>query len=128
MDCKQENLILHDRIPFDETIPLMADAKIVLNVMPWFKSGVHDRVYSAMLNQSVSLTDSSEFLDRTLTDGKEALLFSLEHLEELPAKVKKYLDNPQELQRIASRGYEYAKDTQTWQYRAEQLMELMEQK
>ena len=39
LDCKQENLIIHDRIPFDETIPLMADARIVLNVMPWFKSG-----------------------------------------------------------------------------------------
>ncbi len=128
LDCKQENLILHDRIPFDETIPLMADARIVLNVMPWFKSGVHDRVYSAMLNQSVCLTDGSEYVDRTLTDGKEALIYSLEQLEELPQKVKKYLQNPEEMKRIAQRGYEYAQDTQTWQYRAGQLMELMEQK
>ena len=106
----------------------MADARIVLNVMPWFKSGVHDRVYSAMLNQSVCLTDGSEYVDRTLTDGKEALIYSLEQLEELPQKVKKYLQNPEEMKRIAQRGYEYAQDTQTWQCRAVQLMELMEQK
>ena len=126
LDCKQENLIIHDRIPFDETIPLIADSKMVLNVMPWFKSGVHDRVYSAMLNQCVCLTDSSEYLNRTLTDGREALLYSLDHLEELPGKVRRYLQDPGELKAIAKRGYEYAKDTQTWQYRARQLAQIIE--
>ena len=126
LDCKQENLIIHDRIPFDETIPLIADSKMVLNVMPWFKSGVHDRVYSAMLNQCVCLTDSSEYLNRTLTDGREALLYSLDHLEELPGKVRRYLQDPGELKAIAKRCYEYAKDTQTWQYRARQLAQIIE--
>ena len=118
LDCKQENLILHDRIPFDETIPLIADAKIVLNVMPWFKSGVHDRVYSAMLNESVCLTDGSEFVARTLTDGREALIYSLEQLQELPGKVRRYLRRPEELRKIAAGGYAYAKETQTWNHRA----------
>lgn len=126
LDCKQENLILHDRIPFDETIPLTADARIVLNVMPWFKSGVHDRVYSAMLNGCVSLTDGSEYLDRTLRDGAQAIFYSLKELEQLPAKIKKYLQEPERLQQIARQGYEYAKITQTWQYRAKQLAEIME--
>lgn len=126
LDCKQENLIIHDRIPFDETIPLIADARIVLNVMPWFKSGVHDRVYSAMLNECVCLTDSSEYMDRTLEDGRNVLLFSLEKLEELPGKVQEYLQRPGELRQIARAGYEYAKNTQTWKCRAEQLIEIME--
>ena len=126
LDCKQENLILHDRIPFDETIPLIADAKIVLNVMPWFKSGVHDRVYSAMLNESVCLTDGSEFIARTLTDGQEALIYSLEQLQELPGKVRRYLRQPEELRKIAAGGYAYAKETQTWKHRAVQLAEIME--
>ncbi len=122
LDCKQENLVLHARIPFDETIPLIADAKVTLNVMPWFKSGVHDRVYTAMLNQSVCLTDGSEYVDRTLSDGREAIFYSLDHLEELPEKVKHYLARPEGLQEIAARGYGYAKNTQTWQCRAKQLV------
>lgn len=128
LDCKQESLILHERIPFDETIPLIADAKIVLNVMPWFKSGVHDRVYSAMLNESVCLTDGSKFVARTLTDGREALIYSLEQLQELPGKVQHYLRSPQELREVAVRGYAYAKDTQTWQHRAVQLAEIIQGK
>lgn len=127
LDCKQENLILHERIPFDETIPLTADAKMVLNVMPWFKSGVHDRVYSAMLNGCVCVTDGSEFVARTLTDGREALLYSLDRLEELVHKIMHYQEEPQELKAIAQRGYAYAKDTQTWQSRARRLAtEIME--
>lgn len=125
LDCRQENLVIHDRIPFDETIPHIADARIVLNVMPWFKAGVHDRVYSAMLNGSVSLTDSSEYMDRTLADGREALFYSLERLEELPDKVKQYLKEPEELKAIAHRGYLYAMDTQTWQQRTQKLAEFM---
>lgn len=126
LDCRQENLIVHDRIPFDETIPLMADARIILNVMPWFKYGAHDRIYSAMLNGGVCLTDGSEYLDRTITDGKEVLFYSLDQLEELPDKVENYLQKTEDLKGIAHRGYLYAKDSQTWQYRARQAAEIME--
>ncbi len=94
--------------------------------MPWFKSGVHDRVYSAMLNECVCLTDGSEYLDRTLADGREALFYSLDHLNELPDKVKRYLKEPEELKQIAQRGWNYAKDAQTWQNRARQMAKIME--
>lgn len=126
LDCKQENLTVHKRIPFDETIPLMADAKIVLNIMPWFKSGVHDRVFSAMLNQSVCLTDSNEYMDQFLEDGKNAILFSLDLINELPDKLHVYLQNPKLLKEIAFAGYQYAMDTQTWQNRAVRLIEIAE--
>lgn len=126
LDCKQENLTIHDRIPFSDTIPLMADARIVLNVMPWFKAGVHDRVYSAMLNESVCLTDGSEYIERTLADGREAILYSLDHLEELPDRIKAYLREPEKLREIGQRGYAYARDTQTWQCRARQLADIIE--
>lgn len=126
LECKQENLTINARIPFDKTIPLIADAKIVLNVMPWFKAGVHDRVYSAMLNHSVSLTDSSEYLEKTVKDGENILIYSLDDLKKLPMKIKWYLSHPKEMERVAENGFKYAINTQTWQNRAKQLMEIME--
>lgn len=126
LNCRQENLTIHGRIPFDATIPLMADARIVLNIMPWFKAGVHDRVYTAMLNHSVCLTDSSEYMDKFLEDGKNALLFHLQHLEELPDKLRFYLSHPEKLKEIAQQGYHDAENTQTWQYRAVQLINIIE--
>ena len=126
LDCRQENLTIHGRVPFDETIPLMADAKIVLNVMPWFKSGVHDRVYSAMLNHSVCLTDSSEYLSRTAKDGENILFFSLDNLEELADKVCWCLENEKSMKEIAENGYEYARGSQTWKHRTNRLIEIIE--
>ena len=79
-----------------------------------------------MLNGCVSLTDGSEYLDRTLRDGAQAIFYSLKDLEQLPAKIKKYLQEPERLQKIARQGYEYAKVTQTWQYRAKQLAEMIQ--
>lgn len=125
LDCKQENLIIHDRIPFDDTIPLMADARIVLNIMPWFKSGVHDRVYTAMLNQSVCLTDSSEYMDQILEDGKNAILFSLDRLDELPDKLHDYMQRPELLKDIAMQGFFTVKDAHTWQHRTFEFIELV---
>lgn len=126
LDCKQENLVIHERIPFDQTIPLTADAKIVLNIMPWFKAGVHDRVFTAMLNRCVCLTDSSEYMDRFLTDGKNVLLFSLTNLDALAEKIREYLAQPEKLKAIAAQGFQDANHKQTWFCRAEQLVSIIE--
>lgn len=126
LECKQENLIIHDSVSFHEVIRLIANTKIFLNVLPWYKAGAHERIYSAMLGGAVSLTDSNEYLERTLTDGRDVLFYSLDSLEKLPDKVKYYLNHPKKLKEIADQGYLYAKDTQTWQYRARQMAEVME--
>ena len=45
-----ENLVLEGCLDFAEMADLTTNAKIVLNVMPWFKDGIHDRVLTAMMN------------------------------------------------------------------------------
>lgn len=124
--CKQENLIIHPRIAFEETIPLIADAKIALNIMPWFKSGAHDRIYTAMLNGTVCMTDTSEYLLDTLEDGKNVLFYSLKELQKLPDKIRNWLENEEELEQVADAGYTYAKDQHTWKSRVEALIRMME--
>ncbi len=123
--CKQENLIMHGKIPFKEMAALISDARIFLNVLPWYKAGAHERIYSAMLNGAVSLTDSNEYLERTLSNGSNVLFYSLDNLEELPDKVNYYLCHTEETKEIAYQGYLYAKDAQTWQRRAGQMAEIM---
>lgn len=71
----------------------IADARISLNVMPWFKDGTHDRVFTAMLQHTLSLTDDSGYLRENFTDKKELVFYSLEKREELPELVKKLLEN-----------------------------------
>ena len=46
--------------------------------MPWFKDGTHDRVFTAMLQHTLSLTDDSRYLRENFTDKKELVFYSLE--------------------------------------------------
>lgn len=97
-------------------------AKISLNIMPWFKDGAHDRVFTAMLQRAVSLTDDSRYLRETCAEGKELVFFSLEEREKLPELVRGLLANPEKSVEIAENGYRKAADCHTWRQRGEILV------
>ncbi|MGN1083657.1 MAG: glycosyltransferase, partial [Lachnospiraceae bacterium] len=82
----------------------ISEAKISLNVMPWFKRGSHDRIYSSMLNGSVCVTDTSQYLLEHFKDGDTLCYYHLKQLSALPSLVSDLLANPQKMQQIADRG------------------------
>lgn len=122
---KKENLIIGGSLNSLECLEKIADGKISLNVMPWFKEGTHDRIFNSMLNGAVCLTDSSLYLDRYLRDGENAALFKLEELNRLPQIAEELLKDGNRLQSIADRGYDMAKEAHTWEHRALKLIEFL---
>lgn len=104
------------------TRKMVSNAKIFLNVMPWFKSGFHDRIAQALICGAVSVTDESEYILENFKDKEDLVIYSLERLEELPEKVKWLLENPKEASDIAEKGRRRAKEM-TWQSRAMEMAE-----
>lgn len=100
----QGQLDIHDMVPFKDSPRILAGARISMNVMPWFKSGIHDRVLTAMRSGAVSLTDGSKMLARTFTDEKELLVYDLTKLSMLPEKVEKYLSDDSLLEQVKRQG------------------------
>ena len=105
---------LTDRIPYAQTLTYMADAKINLNVFPWFKAGTHDRIFNTLLQHSLPLTDSSRWVDEHFTDGKDIVLYDLKHLSKLPAITEKLLENPSVAEDIIENGYQKVLREFTW--------------
>ena len=68
-----------------------AESAFVLNVMPWFKSGIHDRVLNAMYNGAVSITDSSSMMDTCFTPQQDYIAYSLDRIEALPDLLNTYV-------------------------------------
>jgi len=97
------------------------ESKISLNVMPWFKQGAHDRIYSSMLNGAVCVTDKSEYLSERFRDGEMLCYYNLNSLEKLPATVTNLLEHPDAMQQIADRAMDYAKRHLIWKQYAETL-------
>ncbi len=118
---KKENLVIEEGNSYVAR-KAVANAKISLNVMPWFKAGFQERIASAMLSGTVALTDGSKYIDGNFEDGKELVVYSLEDLDRLPGKVKTLLDNGGMAGQIASVGKERADKELTWQHRVFEMV------
>lgn len=90
--------------------------------MPWFKDGAHDRIFTAMLQKSVALTDDSKYLREEFKDGEDIVYFSLEERKYLPDIVHRLLRDEENAMRIAGNGYRQAYEKHTWRVRAYELL------
>lgn len=121
------NLRIHPRIDFKDSLEVTGNSKISLNVMPWFKAGSHDRVFTAMLCGSLCLTDSSSYLEQICTPGENILFYSLEQLDALPNIIKKTLADEKSAALIAEKGQTLAEEKHTWTHRAEEFIDYLTQ-
>jgi len=128
MECKHpENLINGDSLFSEECLEMIGQAKISLNVLPWFKEGAHDRIYNSMCNGAVCLTDSNQYLDGILKDDVNCRIFKMGQLEKLPEIVSDLLDSPDKMQAIADNGFCMAMANETWEKRCEYLHKIIEE-
>lgn len=110
------------RVAPEKILSVMEESKIVLNTLPWFKDGSHERVFNAMLCGSVAVSETSQYLEEVLpADTWVPFKLSAESLSELPQSVLKLLSDEGKLQKIASAGLELAISAHTWKARALEL-------
>lgn len=121
-----ENVRLHGSVSYSETLRLNGQAKLMLNIMPWFKNGSHDRIPTAMLNGAAVLTDHSRYLDEcflTEAGNDEKLFFyDIEHPERVGSIASEILADKERLYRTAGRGREYAEGHMTWEQTGDALL------
>lgn len=106
--------ILSDRIGLAETFGYMRDARINLNVMPWFKEGTHDRIFNTMLRRSVCLTDSSTWIDQHYENGRDIALYDLNHLEKLPEIADYWLTHTAQAETLIEAAHAKTAANYTW--------------
>lgn len=127
LECSHpENLILHPQTTSAECMQAIAESKVSLNVMPWFKDGAHDRVFNSILNGTVCVTDKSKYLCEELQEGQGVSYFELQNIKRLPEIVQKLLDRDDLREEMLQKGTGIVTEKHTWIKRAHQLLEWME--
>lgn len=106
-------------VSYPVSIQMMADAKILLNTTPCFHGGLHDRVYTAMLNHTLAFTEDTPFSRNELADQKEAVLYNDSDLDTLTEKLADIYKHPAEIKSITDHAYRKAQAAYTWEHRAE---------
>lgn len=120
------NIRIHPPINFLELLHLMQQSKIVLNIDPNFSMGGHERVFSAMLNAAVAVTNMNGFYSKEFIDGKEIVLYSWSKLDELPEKIMQVLSDRAIFESIRLGGQQKAETYHTWTERAKQILEFVD--
>lgn len=120
------HLIRHSVVSVEESIKEWQKAKIGLNVMSWHKAGMTERIANIMLCGAACLSEETSYLKENFAEGEEIVTFQLGQLEELPGKIEQLLRDDN-WRRIARNGYEKAICEHTWEQRALQLLDLIEE-
>lgn len=127
LECEHpENLRIHPQTTSLACLQHLQHAKVSLNVMPWFKDGAHDRVFNSILNGAVCVSDESKYLCEELQEGEGVCYYDLKNIVELPHIVQDLLQNENEMQDIVSNGIEKVRKNHTWDSRAKQIMNWIE--
>lgn len=100
----------------------MEDSKIVLNHLANFRDGASERIFEAMLQGAVSLTDDSIYLKDNFTDSIDIRFYSRSDLESLPMIVHSILSDTALTERIRQNAYHKAYIQHTWLQRASTLL------
>ena len=122
-----ERIHIHERISSAECNEKIADAKITLNCMPWYKRGSSERPFNTMLNGSLCFIDPSEYLLERFEDGKEISFFDIQKPEELAQKLKYYLEHLDEAQEIANRALDAVMENDTWECRLNTILAMQDE-
>lgn len=115
-------ITVHEKISPEECLELMHNSKITLNIQPWFKYGAHERIYNAMLNGSVCVTDTSEYLQKYFKNGGDIVFYELNDLDGLVRNVKMLLENPSYAKYIIENQKKVAANS-TWRKRIYNILE-----
>lgn len=118
------NLHCHPDVTVKESLEIWRKSKLSLNVMSWHKGGFTERMAGIMMAGAVLVTDDTTYLEGRYSQS-DMLIFHLNNLLELPEQVKELLADEKKRERIAENGKKITLREHTWDKRAEQFLELL---
>ncbi|HEY3917803.1 MAG TPA: glycosyltransferase [Stellaceae bacterium] len=111
---------------FDQIRNLMRHTRIVLNTTAKFPLGSHERIWYAMAEGALVLTDSSVFVKQDFADGENILYLPQKHLEKSDLEsLTSLAHDDAELARMTDSASARYRERHSWEKRAPYLVEAM---
>lgn len=121
---KYDNFNNHGPVDYQEILEIMAQSKILVNDLPYFKNGSHERVFSAMLNGAFVVSNINNYSYNLYKDGESMIFYDVNNQEDYVEKVKYYLKNENERKRITDNAQRLTSECNTWENRANEIIEI----
>jgi spore maturation protein CgeB len=121
--CK--NVTIHPPTLFGEGLEVLKKSKIVLNSMPFFRDGTHERIFTGLACGCLPITSESKYLREQFTEGKNLLFYSAKNRDAVNGIVEDLLSHEEKRREIAASGREIVMKHHTWDKRVEELMKIV---
>lgn len=105
---KQNLIVLSEQLPYEEVVEKIGDSRMVLNIVPGFKCGGHERIAMAAINGAVCLTDGNPFIKELFENPEGAVIYDRKKPEALADRIKWLLEHPAVAEQIAQNGQKIA--------------------
>ena len=104
-----------------ECVEKIGHAKVLVNIHPNFTKGAHDRVFNAMLNGTVCVTNKSRYLESRFLSGQDILYVDFDDLQHTVSEIKNILADDALRDEMRSNAYKKVQED-TWIERFFQLI------
>ena len=118
-----ENVKIIPQVSYVQSLYLMHNYRYVLNIMPLFKAGIHDRVINSMINGAVSISDSNSLMDRYFEKGSDYLCYDITDKKSIKKLVSDINNERADWKLISQNAYKKAK-SMTFEKIAGDIMKL----
>lgn len=125
--ASQPNVTVHPPTLFGEGLNILKKAKIVLNSMPFFRDGSHERIFTGFACGCLPITSESKYLREQFTPNEELLFYSSKRRSDVNALVNEWLGNEKSRHHAVDLGRQKVLRYHTWDNRVDELLEFLKQ-
>lgn len=119
------SIVSTEGLDIENVIEIMSNSKFVLNHVPTFQEGMHERIFTSMLCGAICITNDFPIIHEEFTDEENIILYSSSDLSELSHKIKQIINSPDRGKEIADRGYQIAEKSHTWGHNVDKILEIV---
>lgn len=118
-----DKLNIHGYITYPESIEVISKSKVLFQDQAEFNDGAHDRVFTAMLNGTVVVSEYSKYLAEEFEDGKDIFLYNWKDGSNQVQMINELLKNESVRIYAVKSAYEKANNSHRWKNRARSILE-----
>lgn len=123
--ASQPNVTVHPSTLFGEGMNVLKQSKIVLNSMPFFRDGSHERIFTGLACGCLPITSESKYLREQFTEGKDLLFYQSGKRDQVNGKINDLLADEKKRKEMAAKGQEIVMKHHNWDHRVEELMKIV---
>lgn len=116
------NVTIHPSTLFGEGLEVIKRSKIILNSMPFFRDGTHERIFTGLACGCLPITSESKYLREQFIEGENLLFYHANKRDDVNGMIDDLLSNEEKRHEMAAKGREVVMQRHTWDQRVEELM------